>query len=151
MTMATTYDNLTDRDFGNDGVSESPFGMDKGAGGTAVRTRSLGLRGQATDKLRGVADQGKEHVASSLDGLVTAAREIANKLQDGSFGPIGGYATSAADTLEGWTQAVRDKSIDDLIDDGRELVRTQPAIAIGLAVAAGFALTRFLRAGGRGY
>lgn len=152
MTMATTgstFDDVGGTEFGNAGASESAFGMDKGVGGLGekMRNKSASLRDQASDKLHSVIDDGKEQVASTLDGLVTAAREISDRLQDGSYGPIGGYAQTAADTLEGWVRTVREKSVDELLDDGRELVRTQPAIAIGIAVAAGFALTRFLKAG----
>ena len=149
MATSTMYDTPIDApdfdapDF-DDGARETSFGMDRG--GDTLRNKSADLRGQATAKLRGFADNGKEQVANSLDGLVTAAREIADKLQDGQFGPIGGYATATADTLEGWVQAVRDKSIEELLDDSRELVRTQPAIAVGVAVAAGFVLSRFLKA-----
>ena len=145
MATNTMYDAPIDAPDFTDGARESAFGM---GGGDTLRDKSAGLRDQATAKLRGFADDGKHQVANSLDGLVTAAREIADKLQDGQFGPIGGYATTAADTLEGWVQSVRDKSIEDLLDDGRDLVRTSPAVAIGASVAVGFVLSRFLKASG---
>lgn len=147
MATNTMFDTPIDQPDYADGGNETSFGMDRGTSGT-IRDKTTDLRGQATAKLRGFADNGKEQVVNSLDGLVTAAREIADKLQGGQFGPVGGYATTAADTLEGWVRTVRDKSVDDLVDDGRELVRTQPAIAVGAAVAAGFALSRFLKASG---
>ena len=105
------------------------------------------LRDQAVDKLRGFADMGKTQVTDTFDGVVHAAREIANKLQDGSFGPVGGIATQAADALEHWTRGIKDKSIEDLMADGRHLVRRSPAVMVGLAVAAGFTVSRFLKAG----
>lgn len=147
MATNTMFDAPIDQPDYADDLGQTSYGMGRGTGDT-IRDKTSDLRTQATDKLRGFADTGKEQVANSLDGLVTAAREIADKLQDGQFGPIGGYATTAADTLEGWVHSVRDKSVDELVDDGRELVRTQPAIAIGAAVAVGFALSRFLKASG---
>jgi len=150
-----TFSPSSTTDFGSAGVSESPFGQDAGAGGKtgsdSIGAKATGLRDQATQKLRGLADEGKGQVAATLDGLVTAAREIANKLQDGSFGPIGGYATTAADTLQGWTDGIKNRSVDDLLDDGREFVRKTPAVAVGVAVAAGFVLSRVLKAGGGRY
>jgi hypothetical protein len=145
MATNTMYDAPIDTPDYADDVGGIAFGMD---GGDTLREKSADLRGAAADKLRGFADTGKQQVANSLDGLVTAAREIAARMQDGSYGPIGGYATTAADTLEGWVRTVRDKSVDELVDDGRELVRTSPAIAVGAAVAAGFVLSRFLKASG---
>ena len=141
---------LSSAEFGGADVNESRFDQAASTarhGTETVRDKASGLREQATEKLRGFADEGKDQVAATLDGLVHAAREIADKLQDGSFGPIGGYAMTAADTLEGWTDSIKNRSIEDLIDDGRELVRKSPAVAVGAAVAAGFVLSRVLKAG----
>lgn len=131
------------RDFG-DGVSESPFGQDAGAGGHAARDHGSTLRDAAVDKLRSFADLGKDQVTGSLDGLVAAAREIAAKVGDNA-GPLGSYAHTAVDTLEGWADTIKAKSIEDLIDDGRDFARRSPAAAVAIAVVAGFALSRFLK------
>lgn len=130
-------------DFG-DGVSESVFGQDSGAGGATLRNQASSLRDQASDKLRSFADLGKDQVTNTLDGLVDAAREIADKFSD-KAGPFGSFAHQAVDTLEGWAGTVKDKSIEDLIDDGRDFVRRSPVAAVAISVAAGFALSRFLK------
>ncbi len=105
------------------------------------------LRDQATDRLRGFADTGKTQVTQTLDGVVHAAREIAERLQDGAFGPVGGIATQAADALEGWANSVKDKSVEDLLADGQALIRRSPGVAVGVAVAVGFAVSRIFKAG----
>ena len=152
MTDATVQDPLGSTDFGG-GVSESPFGQDAGASGSqssgASRGPTQNLRDQATEKLRSFADEGKQQVTNSLDGLVAAAREIADKIGD-KGGPLGGYATTAADTLQDWAEQVKTKSVEDLVEDGREFARRSPAVAIGIAVAAGFAISRVLKSGGGG-
>ena len=163
MADSTLHDPLGQRDFGRNGVSESSFGQDPGAEGTdsryssggsgaggSFREQTMNLRSQATDKLRSVADEGKQQITNSLDGLVDAAREIANRIGD-KGGPLGGYAITAADTLEHWASTVKDKSVEDLLDDGREFIRQQPGVAVGIAVAAGFVLTRLLKASGGRY
>ncbi|QXQ07969.1 hypothetical protein KX816_08265 [Sphingosinicellaceae bacterium] len=159
MADSTLHDPLGQRDFGRDGVSESSFGQDPGAGGTgsryssgasSFREQTMNLRSQATDKLRSVADEGKQQVTNSLDGLVDAAREIAHRIGD-KGGPLGAYAITAADTLEHWASTVKDKSVEDLMDDGREFIRQQPGMAVGIAVAAGFVLTRLLKVSGGRY
>jgi len=154
MTDNTLHDPLGQTDFGRNGVSESTFGQDAGAGGSGAagsfREQTMNLRSQATDKLRSFADEGKQQVTNSLDGLVDAAREIAGKIGD-KGGPLAGYATTAADTLEQWASTVKDKSVEDLFDDGREFIRQQPGVAVGIAVAAGFVLTRLLKASGGRY
>jgi 23S rRNA (cytosine1962-C5)-methyltransferase len=42
--------------------------------------------------------------------------------------------------------ALADKSVDALVEDGRALVRSQPAAAVGVAIAIGFLAGRFLKA-----
>ena len=145
MPAATTNDAAGHRDFG-DGVAESVFGQDTGAGGGSMRGSASSLRDQATEKLRSFADNGKAQVTDVIDGVVDAAREIATRFGD-KAGPFGDYAHTAVDTLEGWASTVKDKSIEDLIDDGRAFARRSPAAAVGIAVLAGFALSRFLKAG----
>ena len=152
---SSTLDYNSTADFGSAGVSESAFGQDAGAGGKtggdSIGAKATSLRDKAAQKLRGLADDGKGQVTATLDGLITVVREISDKLQDGSFGPVGGYAKDAADTLQGWTDGIKNRSVEDLIDDGRELVRKTPAVAVGVAVAAGFVLSRVLKAGGGRY
>ena len=41
----------------------------------------------------------------------------------------------------------RSKSVDDLLDSARELVRKSPGVAIGAAAAVGFVVARLLTAG----
>ena len=129
-------DGSADHGFDNHGDSGKSFASHAGT-----------LRDQAADRLRGFADEGKAHITATLDGVVTAAREIADKLGDGAFGPVGGYAKDAADTVEQWVEGIKDKSVDELLDDGRDLVRSQPAVAVAVAVVAGFVVSRFLKAG----
>jgi hypothetical protein len=46
-------------------------------------------------------------------------------------------------------QTLRDKPVAELLEDGRDVVRRQPGIAIGAAVAAGFIAARILKSGSR--
>ncbi len=49
--------------------------------------------------------------------------------------------------MRSFTDSIRDKEVEDLYDDARELVRKSPAVAVGLAAAIGFALIRVAKAG----
>jgi len=114
-----------------------------GDAGRSFRDTTHDLRHQAVDKLRSFADEGKAQVTGSLDGLIDIARELAGKV---GGGPLEGYANTAADAVERWAETIKGKSVEDLVNDGREFARAQPAIAISIAVAAGFAISRFLKA-----
>jgi len=100
--------------------------------------------------IRGFADEGKAQVASTLDGLVATVRDVAAKLEGNGAAPFAGLVHQAADTVAGWSSTVNARSVDDLFDDARNAVRTNPALAAGVAVAAGFILTRLIKAASAG-
>lgn len=113
--------------------------------------RSLGatahnVRAQTGETVKHFAEEGKAQVAATLDGLVKAVQEFAERIGPADSTPVARYAHQAADALGGWTSTVNDKSVDELLEDGRTLVKNSPAVALGVAVAAGFVLSRFLRA-----
>ena len=89
--------------------------------------------------------EGKTQIANSLNGLATAVRDIASKLEANGVAPVAKYAHDAADAVAGWSRAVESKSVDALLDDAKHIVRTSPALAVGIAVAAGFAVSRVVR------
>lgn len=98
---------------------------------------------QAVQSLVG---EGKTQVSSTLGGLAEAVRDIAAKLDGNGAAPLAKYVHDAADTVSGWSETVERKSVDELLDDTRTLVRTSPALAVALAVAGGFVAARIVRA-----
>ncbi|HPU15066.1 MAG TPA: hypothetical protein PK808_03200 [Polymorphobacter sp.] len=102
------------------------------------------LGSQAADRLHDAAQDGKVRADAMLEGVALAVTEFADRI-DGDT-QVARLARSAADTVSGWSAAMQSKSVDDLVEDSRAAVRQSPVLAIGLAVAAGFALTRFLKA-----
>lgn len=96
--------------------------------------------------IHGFAEEGKGKVVATLDGLVATVRDMAAKLEDNGAAPFAGFIHQAADTVSGWSDTVRTKSVDHLLDDTRTMVRTSPAIAVGLSMAAGFVLARLVKA-----
>ena len=103
------------------------------------------LKGQATAKAREYAEQGKAKATDTLDGLTRFFGDTASAL-DKQLGPdVGEYAQRAADAVAGFTETLKQKDVEDLLDDAREAVRRNPAIAIGAAAAVGFVLVRLLK------
>ncbi len=97
--------------------------------------------------VQSLVGEGKAQVSSTLDGLAEAVRDVATKLDGNGAGGLAKYVHDAADTVAGWADTVDQKSVDDLLDDTRTLVRTSPALALGLAVAVGFVVARVVRSG----
>jgi ElaB/YqjD/DUF883 family membrane-anchored ribosome-binding protein len=112
-----------------------------------VREQVSTIKSQATTRIKGMADEGKEKATGLLDDFSEVITDAA-KAVEGKFGEdYGAYAHRAAGAVSGLAEKVRGKSVDDLIDDTRDFVRKSPAIAIGIAAIAGFALIRLLKTG----
>lgn len=112
-----------------------------------VREQVTSLRGQAGDKLRGVADDGKSRATGLLEDVAGIIEDAARSIDDRLGEDVGDYAHRASTAVSGFAGRVRDKSVDDIIDDTRDIVRRSPAVAIAAAAVVGFALMRVVRTG----
>lgn len=105
------------------------------------------LKGQATDKARSYAADGKQRASSALDEFASVVHEAAESIEERLGAEYGQYARRAADSVSGFASNLREKEVDELFDDARNLVRQSPGVAIGTAAALGFALVRLLKSG----
>ena len=55
----------------------------------------------------------------------------------------------AASLLSDVQAGLRDTPVEDLLDDGRELIRQSPRLTIGVAVLAGFVVARLVKSSAR--
>jgi ElaB/YqjD/DUF883 family membrane-anchored ribosome-binding protein len=102
---------------------------------------------QATDKIRTLADTGKERAIGGLDQLSQMIEDAAGQVDDKLGAQYGDYARSAAGVVSNFSGQIRDKNVDELLDDARAFVRKSPGVAIGVAAALGFALARVVQSG----
>lgn len=123
---------------------------DESATGNArqlIRDNAGKLGQQATDKLRVVADDGKARAGGALDQVAQLLTDAATQVDDKLGEQYGRYARDAAGQVQGFADTVRNKDVNELIDEARAFVRASPAFAIGLAAALGFAAARLVQAG----
>jgi len=118
-----------------------------------VKDQVTSLRGQAAERVRGYADEGKGKVTGLLEDFSEVINDAAKSVDERLGEDYGDYAHRAADAVAGFAGRIRGKSVDDILDDTKDFVRKSPAVAIGIAAVAGFALIRVIKAGlddGRG-
>lgn len=111
-----------------------------------IRAEAASLRDQATGTARTAAETGKTKASDTIDGVAQFVHDSAATLGERTAPQVADYANRAADALDDFSQTLRTKSIDELIGDVRNFVKRSPAVAVGAAVAIGFALTRFAKA-----
>lgn len=102
---------------------------------------------QAADKARQFAQQGQTKAGGALDQLTQMLNDAAGQVDEKLGGQYGGYARQAATTIQGFSDQVKNKDVDELVDDVRAFVRQSPAVAIGVAAAVGFVVARVVAAG----
>lgn len=112
-----------------------------------VRENTAKLQGQATDKARAYAEQGKAKAGDALGQLSKMLDDAAGQVDEKLGEQYGQYARQAAGQVSGFADAIAAKDVDQIADDVREFVRKSPAAALGIAAALGFAVARIVQAG----
>ena len=105
------------------------------------------FKSQASDKAMDFAEQGKARASGALDEVARMIGDTAGTIDEKLGGTYGDYARRAAEAVSGAAGTLRDKDVDALLEDARDLVRKSPAVAIGAAAAAGFVIARIIKAG----
>jgi hypothetical protein len=123
-----------------------------GAGSTATRTDGIGETGRAQAEaiwkdarasVRSTLSEKQHSTAAELADFAQALRGAARNVDQP--GPVVQAAQRAADGLEQLSGKLRSKDLDGLIHDVESFARSQPAVFLGMAVAAGFLAVRFLK------
>jgi ElaB/YqjD/DUF883 family membrane-anchored ribosome-binding protein len=112
-----------------------------------VREGLATLKGQAGDRVRQFADDGKTRASDALDELSRVVEDAAVSIEDRLGEDYGGYARKAAEGISSFATTLRERDVDELYEDVRGFVRRSPAVAIGIAAAVGFTLVRLVKAG----
>lgn len=97
---------------------------------------------QAKTKASELAVDGKAKASEALRSLSTLINDNAASV-DGSLGAkYGDYARSASQSLVSAADKLDQKSVEELGEDTREYIRTNPGTAVGIAAIAGFLIAR---------
>ncbi|WP_375398441.1 hypothetical protein [uncultured Sphingomonas sp.] len=123
-----------------------------GAGGTSGIAQTLidnanKFARTAGDRAKTYAEDGKARAGSALDELSTLLHDTAGTVDEKLGDQYGRYARSAAEYVSNFSDTLKTKQVDDLVEDARAFAAKSPAIAIGTAAAIGFVLARLIRSG----
>ena len=100
---------------------------------------------QAKGKAGELAADGKSKLAEALSALGRAVFDTAPTVDDKLGAKYGDYARSASRSLQDASTRLDTKSVEELGEDARELVRKSPGLAVGIAAVGGFLLARLFR------
>lgn len=100
---------------------------------------------QAKGKAGELATDGKGRLAEALSSLGRAVFDTAPTVDDKLGAKYGDYARTASRSLQEASAKLDTKSVDELGNDAREMVRKSPGLAVGIAAVGGFLLARLFR------
>jgi len=109
-----------------------------------VKEQATEIASAVGDELRATAEDQKLRGVEAMQGFVRAINSAAGELESQSP-MVARYVRDAAQTMDGLSKNIRGRSATELMQAASDLARSQPAVFFAGAVAAGFALSRFLK------
>lgn len=116
------------------------------APGSGMRDEDGAIWSDARHAAESRIDQQKQHAADGMGDVAAALRDAARRRRDEGDESFARLTSSAADGLERLSGTLRNKDLGAMLRDVNSFARSQPAAFFGLALLAGFAATRFLKA-----
>lgn len=112
------------------------------------------LKENVTEALGGAREQAdaqfgqyRDSAADQIEALAQGAKRFASELEEKDTLGMSDYLTDMAESMTGLAGNLRGKSAEQLLHDGADLARSNPALFIAGSIALGFGLSRFLKAG----
>lgn len=87
----------------------------------------------------------KNRATDGLGSIASAVRESSRPLRENKQDVIAEYVEKAADQLEQFSTRLRERDINELVNDAQQFARRRPAMFIGGAFLVGVAAARFLK------
>lgn len=110
-----------------------------------VQERAGEVVEQAQERTKSMLDSRKGAAAASLGDVARMLQRTGEQMEQEDQASVAHYAYRAADTVERLSSVMRDRSVDEILDDVEAYARRQPEVVIGGALVLGFLASRFLK------
>lgn len=111
-----------------------------------VKEQISSLKGQAGERARSYADDGKSRATDLLSTIADIIGDAAGSVEDKLGGQYAGIGNRASESIQSLASTLDERSVDDLLEDARAFVKRSPVLAVGIAAVLGFAVARVVRA-----
>ena len=112
---------------------------------TGTGEAARGVMDKVRDTATAQLSTQKARATDGLGSLAQAVRQSTQPFRDNQQDTIAQYIEKAADGLERFSARLRDRDMNDLMQDAQQFARRQPALFIGAAFAVGVIAARFLK------
>jgi hypothetical protein len=104
-----------------------------------------GIVGKVKDRATAQLSTQKDRATDQLGTIVQAVRHSSERLRENQQETVAEYVEKAAEQLERFSENLRGKDVNELLQDAQRLARRQPALFIGGSFAVGLLAARFLK------
>jgi ABC-type transporter Mla subunit MlaD len=112
--------------------------------GTA-QEKVRGLAGTAEEKSRQLAEDKKREAAEQVESVARVIDSVAEQVER-VVPPASEYVRGVSEQIHRVSETLRDRSVDEIMDDVRYYAQQRPGLVLGGCLLAGFGLARFLKA-----
>ena len=132
----------------------SPRSGDSGKRATGAVEEGLEkAKAKASQTFEEAQRQGKSHLDAQKDKAVEQVEKLSDalgqasaRLRDEGQPSLATYTDQVASSMTSLAEKFRERSVDDLIRETKNLARREPALFLAGSVALGFAISRFFKA-----
>ena len=107
--------------------------------------RPAGIMGRVRNSASQQLSEQKNRATDGLGSVAQAVRQSTQQLRDQQHDTIAQYVEQAADQLERLSTRLKEKNVNELVDDAQRFARQRPALFIGSAFAIGLIGSRFFK------
>jgi hypothetical protein len=145
------------RSAGSSGQGDKPNGSTTEAGngaafsaasgksnGEAGGNGSSGLLGGIQQRVTSRVDEQKNRAADGIGGIADVIRNASNELRNENEA-LASYVDMASDQMRRFADQIRERGVNDMMDDVTRFARRRPALFIGGAFLVGIGIARFLK------
>jgi ElaB/YqjD/DUF883 family membrane-anchored ribosome-binding protein len=149
MTTATRSDDQRDKGRTQDigaaaGEALSQAGEAIQQTGRQAKDAAMSLATEASEKVKGLMNQQVNAGADLVTEVAKSVHSAADTL-DRNAPQLAGLVRGAADRIEGFSDDIRDRSVEELFRSTSDFARRNPAVLFGAAAAFGFLVFRLIK------
>lgn len=115
-----------------------------------AKAKAADLKDKAQDEAKDRLAEGKSKATDALGDVAGALHDAGDALRDRDRDAFAHYAEAAADQVEQFTGAIRERSVGEILDEAERFARRDPGLFIGGAFLLGIFGARFLKASAPG-
>jgi hypothetical protein len=120
-------------------------GLESTAEFTDAGPAPSGIVAQVKERATAQLRTQKDRATDGLGSIAQAVRQTTGKLREDQQDIVAQYVEKAADQIERLSNGLRDKDVNELLEDAQRFARRQPALFIGGSFAVGLIAARFLK------